>query len=335
MSNTERVEHEGAVSFLAQVRRRIAKRHVLLLPALVVLAAAQQYVMSQAGLFTAGNVATASVAALLLCLPLCLLPSTRSTFAGRLHAHGRGEALDALRTGLLGIAVPVILLTWSREVLTQNAFGLAAIVTAVTAAGVTCRRDKGRAVLLATGLAVIGTLLLIGGRMHSMNFTPARSLYLGLVSGGVTDLRRSLPALLGVVTAGFLLLLLHTKAAGSHRHTAGSIPFVLLPVALGSTAYAMVTGTEGISPWYVLGGVSALLQLVLLQRIARLAGPTTSAVTALVSFLPFTIVHARMQDMIITSSMKVGAGLVILAGIVLRRILKQVNPGTAPEKADR
>lgn len=294
------------------------------------LAAVQQYLLGQAGNFTPGNVATAAVTAALLCLMVSLIPSTR----GRHAAHTRTEVLRVLRTGILGIAGPVLLLTWSREVLTSSAFGLAALVTVAITVG---RRYRERPVLLAAIAAGVGTLLLIGGRMHSLGFTPVRSLYLGLVSGGVTDLRRTVPALAGVIMAGCLLAVLHVRAARGCVQGARNVAYALAPVAVVSTTYAFVTGgaVGSLSPWYVASGVCGLLQIVLLLRVSCVTNPSVSAVAVLISFLPFTIVHARMQGLVITQSMLLGGALVVLAALSVRRRLKQVNPGAALDAEDR
>jgi hypothetical protein len=305
------------------LRRRVRERTIILLPVLFLLGGLSRYAEIHTRTALHGRAlvttTTALVGALLLYAGNNLLERRRKTPRTPLVLS---ERLSTLMLGVIGIGLPISLLTWSRHTLTVNA---SAVVLAV---GVVCLapRAERRSVLLAVS-TLAGIALLVVGRALHTGFPPARAVYLSIVSGAVLNYGAAVRAFVAVIVAGTLTAYFYRNIPVRGLATEPRRLVLLLapaPVCVLLTGLAVNARVlDGVDPWSLIGGVSALASVAALITLVRRTTPLIGAITMLAALLPAIVVTSWSHGALLTAPMRIGALFVIAAVLNLRHLLKR------------
>lgn len=245
------------------------------------------------------------------------------------------EILEVIAGGAIGIGIPALILAWSRGILNSNAGGIL-LAAPVALLAVPFRRSRTAAV---AGAALLGSLLLIVGRTAGIGFTPVRAAYLSVVSGAVIDLARAATALGALMVAGVAAALFYRRVGANDAYARpASVALLLAPAAAMSMLYA--TLFSGLDPgnldvWSLVSGVCVAVHTAAVVVLVRRTTPLLGATAALTTFLPAVIVTSRVQGAALTSTMRVGAVLVIATVVLLRKAVRETADGAFGTEEDR
>jgi len=313
---------------------RLRSRTVALLPLILILGAVSRYTETRTGVDPVTRSATTTITAFVLAAMIHAgRRFTRRNADPAVAVLPRGAALRVLAVGTFGVAAPLTLLAWSRYTLSPNAVGVMLAVTTLLLAFRSRRREAAIAALMLTGSA-----LLVIGRLLGLGFPPVRAAYLSIVSGAVLNFENAATAIAAVLVAGALATILYRKVVEEDiAARPGTLSLLLLPAAVGTSTIALTTGSavRGEPVWHMVSGAVALATLAAIVTLVRRSTPLTAATGALAAFLPMVLVSARLQGAPLTTPMRIGAALVIVAAIANRITLRKTTRSQAEKRGDR
>jgi len=256
----------------------------------------------------------------------------RGTASG---STGERDTRTVLVHGAALLAVPALLVIWSRGTLSFAAAGIAAIAAALAALRRGPDAPATRPFATPVLLAATGVVLLVFGRNAGLGLPLGPSLYLPLSRGPRHPDASTLLSLSALVAAGIAWAALWRRAHrhGYHAPTAGRTTLLLLaPGAFALGAGSLLTGNApDLGPWTLVGGAALAASVHGTMRLAAGASPAAAGVATLGGCLAAGVATRAHYDNAFTTPMLAGAGLVAAGLVAARRQVRRHGPRHATE----